>query len=310
MAKIIARISNGFGNQMFMYAASYAIAKDLGRELELDIVSGINSLKNKNKFFKHFDPKFELGIFNIGSKIAKPEHQFNGTFKNLKRKILIFFDGFFREKSFIIEHRNNEKKTFYKQIDGNIYTKDHIYIEGYFESDKYFKKYRNELINEFSFKKKINCVKEFEDQISNSNSVCLSIRSDRYNEKKIDDRNILNIIKSKNFEKKQYNYIIRAIDFFKFNLKKPKFFLFSDNHNKIKHHFENTDVTLVNKFLDNKIHEDYYLMSLCKHFAVSPTTFSFWPAWLSQNKNKICLKPKNINVSDNLDFWPDDWLEI
>ena len=60
MKKIIARISNGFGNQMFLYSAAYALSKKLNRKLELDIFSGLNSLKKKNlnKSFKHFLPQY------------------------------------------------------------------------------------------------------------------------------------------------------------------------------------------------------------------------------------------------------------
>ena len=51
MKKIIARISNGFGNQMFLYATAYSLSKKLNRKLELDIFSGLNSL-TKKKFKK------------------------------------------------------------------------------------------------------------------------------------------------------------------------------------------------------------------------------------------------------------------
>jgi hypothetical protein len=35
-------------------------------------------------------------------------------------------------------------------------------------------------------------------------------------------------------------------------------------------------------------------------------------AWLNKNKNKICIRPKNINLkpSHNNDFWPNSWIEI
>ena len=42
--KIIARISNGFGNQLFIYAASYAFSKSLNYNLYLDVKSGMKKL--------------------------------------------------------------------------------------------------------------------------------------------------------------------------------------------------------------------------------------------------------------------------
>ena len=49
---LIIRISNGFGNQMFLYAAAYAFSKKLGYNLLIDDETGIvryswNSMKRK-----------------------------------------------------------------------------------------------------------------------------------------------------------------------------------------------------------------------------------------------------------------------
>jgi hypothetical protein len=276
MKKIIARISNGFGNQMFLYAAAFSFSKKLNRKLELDIFSGLSSLKKKNlsKKFKHFDPVYELKYFNISSKIANEKDCFNTLYSKIKRKFLLF-------------------------------------IEGYFETEKYFLDYRNDLIKEFSFKKKIDCIDNIKNKILNTNSVSMAIRADRYNERISDDIDNSNIIKSKNYELKQFKYILRAIDYFKKNIKNPKFFIFSDNPQKIEKLFFNmNNVYIINAYKNNKIIEDYYLMSLCKHFAVSPTTFHFWPAWLSNYKNKICVRPRDLNPSNNSDFWPESWIKV
>ena len=55
---------------------------------------------------------------------------------------------------------------------------------------------------------------------------------------------------------------------------------------------------------------DFYLFSLCKNFIVGPSTFHWWGAWLNENQNKLCLRPKDINPSNNKDFWPQNWISI
>src|SRR6056300_1763609 len=207
MKKIIARISNGFGNQMFLYAAAYSLSKKLNRKLELDIFSGLNSLTQKNlsKNFKHFVPQYELKYFNISSKITNKNNCFDTFFSKIKRKFLIFSDKFLSKKNFIIEKRDNNKITsFYKINLDNSFLNDKIFLEGYFENEKYFLEYRNELIKEFSFKKNISCIKDLKDMILNTNSVSMAIRADRFSETIAADKDKKNTIKSKNYEIKQY----------------------------------------------------------------------------------------------------------
>lgn len=309
-SKIIARISGGLGNQMFLYASAYSISKKLNRTLELDIFSSYIK-SNKKKFKnKYHVPSYKLNIFNITGKITDKKNLFNTFFLNLKRKYLKAIDFFYKKKNFIIEHKNKKKETRYKTDVFNHELNDTVFLEGYFESSKYFQEYRYDLIKEFSIKKKIICVKEYELNILNSNAVSIAVRTSRYNET-INQINNSDENKSYIFEKKQITYIMNCIDYFNKNLKNPKYFIFSDNSEKIKKLFNDHDrYVFIEKFVNDKILEDYYLMTLCKHFAVAPTTFHFWPAWLSEYNSKICLKPKNINASNNLDYWPDEWTEI
>ena len=53
-----------------------------------------------------------------------------------------------------------------------------------------------------------------------------------------------------------------------------------------------------------------YLLTKCKYFIVGPTSFHWWGAWLSEFKNKICVRPKNINQSNNKDFCPQQWISL
>ena len=60
----------------------------------------------------------------------------------------------------------------------------------------------------------------------------------------------------------------------------------------------------------NKIITDFYLLKQCKNFIVGPTSFHWWGAWLSKYEDKICIYPKNINPSNNIDFWPNSWFAV
>jgi len=311
--KLICRISQGFGNQMFMYATSYSFSKQLNYKLFLDTFSGINQdiKKSLKKGFKHYNPQYELSIFNLTANLLPIDLTFDSFFGHFKRKFLIFLDKFILKKRFIIESKDISKKTYYvnSYLNNNFNSK--IYVEGHFESEKYFLNYRSDLLNEFSFNKNIKCVNNYLNAIINSNSISFAIRRDRFTETFDDDRNADKLKKTFDFEKAQFDYIVNSISYFKKRVVNPKFFLFSDNFDELEKIFSHiTDLTFVKDYLSNKVLEDFFLMSKCKHFAVAPTSFHWWAAWLNQNSNKICLRPKDINPSNNSDFWPESWKAI
>ncbi len=54
-------------------------------------------------------------------------------------------------------------------------------------------------------------------------------------------------------------------------------------------------------------------MSLCKHNIVANSSFSWWGAWLNQNKEKIVIAPNkwiNQEVEEKIDVIPDDWVKM
>ena len=314
--KIIARISNGFGNQLFIYAASYAFSKSLKYDLLLDVKSGMKKLRKFNTRdhkYSHYLPKFELSVFNISAPLAPDKLCFDNKMGYVKRKVLSFIDPFVQQKKFIIEKKDSKKKTrFDNSFLNNSFNKV-LYVEGYYESEKYFANYKSDLLKEFSFKNPVSCNKSYLNLINNSNSVSIAFRRNRYSEPFSDNKNLSKIKKSNDFDIEQSKYVLNAIDYFNNKIDKPNFFVFSDDFANISKLIpKSKNIFLINEFNKNKIVEDFYLMGKCKHFIVGPTTFHWWAAWLSKNNNKICLRPKLpfLNPSGNSDFWPSSWITI
>ena len=99
--KLILRLSNEMGNQMFMYAAAYSISKELNRKLYIDNETAFLSRKNVSKFC--------LNFFNITSAIAPDKLKFKDLSGYIKRKFLIKTDLIRSKKKFYIEKKDEKK---------------------------------------------------------------------------------------------------------------------------------------------------------------------------------------------------------
>lgn len=295
---IIAKISEGLGNQLFMYANAYTISRKFDLNLCLDPYSG---------YYKNNIRSYMLNNFNISSKIASSEWIFSNNYRNLIKKIKIKCDFFKKKKSFLFESKDKNKFTKFSSIKLDNFN-DQIYIDGNFESEKYFSDYRNDLLNEFSFKKDMSNNK-YLDIIKKHNVVSISIRQNRYSERRNNKFDQNSISKSQDFVAKTVDYIYQAIKLISSKVNNPKFLLWSNDFTGLEQYFPTNEfLYVINP--EDKILNDFYLLTQCKYFIVGPSTFSWWGAWLSNNESKICIRPKNINPSNNIDFWPESWISI
>ena len=295
---LVVRIAEGLGNQLFMYANAYSLSKKFNYTLYLDDESG---------FYKNTRSRsYNLNIFDIPEKICPESFKFKNSFKNLKRKSQKIIDNFILNKRFILEKISNNKLTKFEEISEPKTLQ--MFIEGHYESELYFKDYESVLKKNIRIKKNlIDNDNPFIERIKKSNSVSIHLRKNRFSEVS-NNFKMSNIEKDMFFEKNIINYIHRSIKYMEEKLDNPHYFIWSNRPHEFKKFFlDSKKFTFIE---NNNLAMDFYLFSLCKNFIVGPSTFHWWGAWLNDNKEKICLRPKDINPSNNKDFWPVDWIKI
>ena len=110
----------------------------------------------------------------------------------MRRKFLIRYDLFRNKKKFILENKYENKKTRFEEIRTDNLS-EIIYIEGNYESEKYFDINRNLILEEFKIKN-INQLKNnnYYDLISKNKDriVSICVRTNRYRKIKNNTNNI------------------------------------------------------------------------------------------------------------------------
>ena len=305
--KLILRLSNEIGNQMFMYASAYSISKELNRQLYIDDETAFLSKKNVSKF--------GLNLFNITSRIAPDTLKFKNLSGYIKRKLLIKTDLIRSKKKFYIEKKDRNKITKYSSDYKNLVFDNNLFLEGHFESERYFKDYKDEIKGEFKLKNQVSLKKNPNfNEINKLNSVSICLRQNRFIEGKGQNTS-QNKQKSLNFTLEQINYINKSVDYIKSKVSNPTFFLWSNdfsNIDKNKFNFNYKEINLYdNKSTLDKRIQSLFLLTQCNHFIVTTTAFNWWGAWLSERNDKIILRPSDKFFNDfylnNQDFWPLDW---
>ncbi len=171
-------------------------------------------------------------------------------------------------------------------------------IDGYFQSEKYWKKNENKILELFKIDENtLEYLKYKYEDIINSDNTC-SIHVRRGDFLRIDFYNKLDM-------NNYYNKAIETIGLDK------QFVVFSDDIEWCKENFKHINATFIKEKLDFL---DLYLISLCKNNITSNSTFSWWASYLNTNTNtntKI-ITPNTwfLHTHSNEDIVPENWIKI
>ena len=249
------------GNQMFQFASLKGIARHRGFNYCFP------PSFNKNEWTDH-----QLLIpFKLRS-----TNELNIQYIDLERPTI-------REESFL--------------FDKNLYDNcpDWVSIQGFFQTEKYFKNIKTELKKDFDFKDeiKIPC----KDMISSlDNPVALHIRRTDY-------------ITNPNHTCLSMDYYKKALDHFK----DEPILIFSDDPKWCQEQelFE-SDRFMISD--NDDAYVDMCLMTMCKGHIIANSSFSWWGAWLADTDKVIAPKGwfegSDNSHLDTTDIYCTDWIVL
>jgi hypothetical protein len=177
------------------------------------------------------------------------------------------------------------------------------YLDGYFQSEKYFHDIADQLRQDFTLAKPFQGkTLEIANTIKNdSNAVSLHVRRGDY----LIHRDFGGIVTEE--------YYQRAIDHIRDQLPAAKFYVFSDDITWCRSELPLGPLATFVSHPELKDFEELILMSLCQHHIIANSSFSWWGAWLGQNPEKTVIAPQkwsNLHEDWYKDIIPDLWIRI
>ena len=291
---IISKITDGIGNQMFQYAFGLFVALNKNQNLKID-----------NGWYQNIDECYAKRIFLLDQMNIEPSYATEREIIKIREpKYPIIINSVYLRWQYSLP---SYRRHYYKEV--NPFTYDfntgqlpnNCYLEGFFQSFKYLDINRNILLNNFFPKHKSTRFNTLSEKINNEpNSVAIHFRLGDY---KIPGR--LHYCLNQ-------EYYDNAIILIRQNIENPKFYVFSDEIEKVKSFFDLENAVFIENDSDNEI-EDMFLMSQCKHNIIANSTYSWWSAWLNKNENKLIVAPLKWFSDESIDtndLIPSEWTRI
>lgn len=287
---ITIRIRGGLGNQLFQYAFGYAMAKRSGQPLALDITFFSHQPKNTGKRALELMglslPPFEIAEKNLRLKLLTNRHVGAVT-------------RHFSKFTFPVGNRTLYVKEPHHKYIADIDLSGSRYFDGYWQSEKYFSQYREELLELFrpqvSFAPDL-C--DFMTSLSSQNSVAIHMRKGDFGGGGV--RQVGHLLSA--------DYYLNAIQAMREKVENPHFYIFSDDTTWAKEQLKGAaDCHFTGDLIKTDIFGDLFSIAACRHGIMSASTFSWWGNWLRKKEGTVIV-PKGHYYNDH--FYKEAWIQL
>ncbi len=285
---IIVNLKGGIGNQLFQYALGRHLALKNNTELKLDI-SGLDKANKVGDIYRPFD----LDSFSIKATIANNDEvsKLKYPYGLLSKAWRWFSFKILKEKNLVFDPKV-------------LKWSDNLYLDGYWQSPKYFDDIRETLLSELVFNRILSTsAQDYLKQIETNNSIALHVRRGDY---------VKNPTVLKEFGICSNDYYTKAVKYISENVTHPIFFVFSDDIEWVKENIHLPESTIYVKGPNMTAIEDLVLMSKCQHNIIANSSFSWWSAWLNDHFDKIVIAPAPWfdTIEYDKDLIPKSWIQI
>lgn len=281
---IVVRMIGGLGNQMFQYAAARALADKTGHEVVLD-----------TRPFVHYSlHAFMLDRLKVRARV--------GTSSELRK-----WPGWLVRPS-KVARRLGVRTRYYSEPrfsydPGWPETTAPCYLDGYFQSERYFLPVHAALLDDFVPRAPLTTANAaLADSMRDCESVMIHVRRGDY---------VNNAVTLKIHGVCSVNYYRSAIAAVRDRVPRPRFFIFSNDLAWARTHLPIKDDAV---FIDGNQdfpEIDIHLMAQCRHHIIANSSFSWWGAWLARTPGQVVVAPRpwfDSTKLDATDLVPARWL--
>lgn len=300
---IIVRLIGGLGNQMFQYALGRTLAERQSTLLKLDL----------SAFEEYKLHRYGLHCFKVWQHLATAEEliAFGREDRLLRHAGLSLRVGWRLVRRFQKSAGDSRDKRLIEEnglgfAPSVLEATGDLYLDGYWQSEKYFAEIRDILTREFGFvydQDEEN--RAVAGQIQGCEAVAVHIRRGDY---------VSSTSSNSIHSLCPVSYYRRAIQEVLRRRPESRFFAFSDDPEWIRQNLAiDQSLTVVDHNDASRNFEDLRLMSLCQHNIIANSSFSWWGAWLNRNPEKVVVAPKTWYRDPNLDttdLIPESWIRL
>lgn len=288
---VVTKLIGGLGNQLFQYACGRRLAHQWNIPLRLDI-SGFSEYTLHSYGLKHFNVRADEATSNELRSFPPVSPR-----RGVRQRLLALFRP--QTTPRMVEPHFHFTPTV-------LSARPPVYLEGYWQSDKYFQDISSLIREEFRV---VTPPDHANQQVSHAiqacNAVSVHVRRGDY---------VSDAITNSIHGTCDITYYRQAVEHIKNFVSNPRFFVFSDDPiwSSANLAFD-WDAVFISHNPADKNYEDLRLMTLCQHHIIANSSFSWWGAWLGSNPHKIVIAPRHwfkTTARDTRDLIPAEWLSL